>query len=180
MKTPIEIREVNIPEGVKIEVNDGKVVVEGTKGKLERILHHPKVEIRKEDNKIIIKAEMPKRNEKALVGTFAGHIKNMIKGVTEGFTYKMKIVYSHFPIKANVKGNEFIIENFLGEKAPRKAKLFGNVKVSVKGSDVIIEGINREEVGQTAANIERATKVRNKDIRVFQDGIYIVDKDKGA
>ncbi len=100
----------------------------------------------------------------------------MIKGVTEGFVYKMKIVYSHFPIKASVKGNEFIIENFLGEKSARKAKLFGNVKVTIKGSDVIIEGINREEVGQTAANIEAATKVKDKDVRVFQDGIYIVSK----
>jgi len=176
MRTPLEVREIEIPEGVNINIENGVVSVEGPKGKLHRKLYHPKIEIKKEENKIIVRAELPRRKEKALVGTFAGHIKNMIKGVTEGFTYKMKIVYSHFPIKASVKGNEFIIENFLGEKSPRKAKLFGNVKVTVKGSDVIIEGINREEVGQTAANIEAATKVRDKDVRVFQDGIYIVSK----
>ncbi len=176
MRVAMEVREIEIPEGVNVRIENGIVSVEGPKGKLERYLYHPKLSIIKEGNKIIVKAELPRRKEKALVGTFAGHIKNMIKGVTEGFTYKMKIVYSHFPIKASVKGNEFIIENFLGEKSPRKAKLFGNVKVTVKGSDVIIEGINREEVGQTAANIERATKVRGKDVRVFQDGIYIVSK----
>jgi len=176
MKTAIEIKEIEIPDGVNISINDGNVSVEGPKGKIERRLYHPKIDIIKEGNKIIIRAELPRKKEKALVGTFAGHIKNMIRGVTEGFVYRMKIVYSHFPIKASVKGNEFIIENFLGEKSPRKAKLFGNVKVMVKGSDVIIEGINREEVGQTAANIEMATRVRDRDIRVFQDGIYIVSK----
>jgi len=176
MKTPIAIREIEIPKDVNISIDGNKIIVEGQKGKLERILYHPDIEIKKEDNKIIVKAELPRRKEKALVGTFAAHIKNMIKGVSKGFTYKMKIVYSHFPIKASVKGDEFIIENFLGEKSPRKAKLFGNVKVTIKGSDVIIEGINREEVGQTAANIERATRVKDKDVRVFQDGIYIVSK----
>lgn len=176
MKVPLEVREVEIPEGVKLEVNGGTVIVEGPKGRLERNLFHPKIAIEKKDNKVVIRAELPKRNEKALVGTFAAHIKNMIKGVTEGFVYKMKIVYSHFPIKASVKGNEVVIENFLGEKHPRRAKIYGNVKVSIKGSEVTIEGINREEVGQTAANIEAATKVKGKDIRVFQDGIYIVSK----
>lgn len=173
---PIVVKEVEIPEGVKAEVKEGTVIIEGPKGKLERKLHHPKIGIKKVDNKIVIKCEFARRKEKALVGTFASHISNMIKGVTEGFVYKMKIVYSHFPMKVNVKGDEVIIENFLGEKHPRKAKIYGNVKVNVKGDEVTVEGINREEVGQTAANIEFATKVRYRDIRVFQDGIYIVSK----
>lgn len=173
---PVAIREVEIPEGVKVEVERGKVIVEGPKGKLERELYHPRILIEKKDNKVEVKCEFARRKEKALVGTFAAHIRNMIKGVTEGFVYKMKVVYSHFPIKVNVKGNEVIIENFLGEKHPRKAKIFGNVKVSIKGDEIILEGINIEEVGQTAANIEDATKVKYRDVRVFQDGIYIVAK----
>ncbi len=173
---PVAIREVELPDDVKAEIKEGVVIVEGPKGKLERKLYHPKISIEKIDNKIVVKCEFARRKEKALVGTFAAHIKNMIKGVTEGFVYKMKIVYSHFPMKVSVKGNEVIIENFLGEKHPRKAKIFGNVKVTVKGDEVTIEGINREEVGQTAANIEFATKVKDRDIRVFQDGIYIVSK----
>jgi len=173
---PVAIREVELPDGVKAEIKEGVVVIEGPKGKLERKLYHPKISIEKIDNKIVVKCEFARRKEKALVGTFAAHIRNMIKGVTEGFVYKMKIVYSHFPMKVSVKGDEVIIENFLGEKHPRKAKIFGNVKVTVKGDEVTIEGINREEVGQTAANIEFATKVKDRDIRVFQDGIYIVSK----
>ena len=173
---PVALREVEIPEGVKAEVKESVVIIEGPKGRLERRLYHPKVAVEKVNNKIVVKCEFAKRNEKALVGTFAAHIRNMIKGVTEGFVYKMKIVYSHFPMKVSVKGNEIVIENFLGEKHPRKAKIFGDVKVNIKGDEVTIEGINREEVGQTAANIEFATRVKDRDIRVFQDGIYIVSK----
>jgi len=173
---PVAIREVKIPEGVKVEIDKGKVIVEGPKGRLERGLYHPRILIEKKDDKVEVKCEFARRKEKALVGTFAAHIRNMIKGVTEGFIYKMKVVYSHFPIKVNVKEKEVIIENFLGEKHPRKAKIFGNVKVSIKGDEIILEGINIEEVGQTAANIEDATKVKYRDVRVFQDGIYIVAK----
>ncbi|MBC7128765.1 MAG: 50S ribosomal protein L6 [Thermoplasmatales archaeon] len=169
-------KEIDIPDSVSVDVKDGKVIVEGAKGKIERVFFHPKISIEKKDNKIHLTCEEAKVKERAIIGSYEAHIRNMIKGVTEGFTYKMKIVYSHFPIKVSVKGNEVIIENFLGEKFPRKTKIFGNVKVSVKGDEITLEGINIEEVGQTAANIESATRVKDKDIRVFQDGIYIVKK----
>jgi large subunit ribosomal protein L6 len=100
----------------------------------------------------------------------------MTVGVTTGFEYKMKIVYAHFPIKASPKGNTFVIENFLGEKSPRKAKILGTTKVTVKGDQVVLNGQDVELVGQTAANIERATKIKGFDPRIFQDGIYIVEK----
>jgi len=173
---PIVIKEVEIPDGVTVTIQEGVITVEGPKGKLERRLEHPKIVIEKTDRTVVIKSEFARGKEQALVGTFASHIANMIKGVTDGFVYQMKVVYSHFPMKVSVKGNELVIENFLGEKHPRKAKLYGDVKVNVKGDTVTVEGINREEVGQTAANIEHATRVKNRDIRVFQDGIYIVSK----
>jgi len=176
MKIPFAIKEIEIPEGVQVEIADNMVRVEGPKGKLERELSYPHISIKKEDSKVIVRCELPKKSEKALVGTFAAHIENMIKGVTKGFVYKMKVVYSHFPIKVSVKDGEVLIDNFLGEQYPRKAKIFGDVKVRVEKDDVILEGIDREQVGQTAANIEHATHVKNRDIRVFQDGIYITSK----
>ena len=100
----------------------------------------------------------------------------MIKGVTEEFEYKMKTVFSHFPIKTSIEENEFIIQNFLGERAPRKAKILDGVTVETKGDDITVKGIDKEKVGQTAANIEKTTIVRNRDIRVFQDGIYRISK----
>ena len=100
----------------------------------------------------------------------------MIKGVNEEFEYSMKTVFSHFPIKTSVEGNKFIIQNFLGERSPRIARILDGVTVKVNAEDITVSGIDKEKVGQTVANIERATIVRNRDIRVFQDGVYRTSK----
>ena len=176
MKVPVAIKEVQISEGIEIEIDGAMVHVKGPKGELEKELTNPRLSIEKKDDKVEVRCELPRKKENALVGTFAAHIRNMIKGVREGFEYKMKILYSHFPMKVSVKGDEVIIENFLGETHPRKAKIFGDVKLTVKGDEITLEGVTKEEIGQTAANIERATRVRRRDIRIFQDGIYITAK----
>lgn len=173
-----EEKIVDIPEEVEIKVEDKRVIVSGPKGRLEKDLTQVRnITIRIENRKIIVESFLPKKKEKALVGTIAGHIKNMIKGVTKGFRYKMKIVYAHFPVSVKTKGKKVIIENFLGEKVPRIAKIIGDVKISVKEDEVIIEGIDIEAVSQTAANIELATRIKGKDPRVFLDGIYIYAKE---
>ncbi len=178
------VEEVPIPEGVEVKVEGKRVTVKGPKGELTRDFSHARgvlISVVEEggEKKVKVEAYFANRRKKALVGTIASHIENMITGVTKGFRYKMKIVYSHFPINVKVdeKNKLIYIENFLGEKAPRVAKIHGNVKITVKGDDVIIEGINIEEVGQTAANIEQATKVKEFDRRVFMDGIYIYERE---
>ncbi|NPA98602.1 MAG: 50S ribosomal protein L6 [Crenarchaeota archaeon] len=173
------IEEVEIPENVNVTVDGLKVIVEGPKGRLERDFSHARgVKISKTDNKIVVETFFANRKKKALVGTIASHIENMIRGVTKGYRYKLKIIYSHFPITVEVdNANRIVrIKNFLGERSDRIARIIGDdVKVTVKGEDVIVEGIDIEHVGQTAANIELATKVKGKDRRVFADGIYIYD-----
>ncbi len=170
--------EVEIPENVTLEVEGMKVKVSGPKGTLERDFSHARhVIIRKEDNKVIVETYFANRKKKALVGSIAAHIRNMITGVTKGYRYKLKIIYSHFPISVKVQGKKIIIENYLGEKAPRYAEIFGDdVTVRVEGEDVIVEGINIEHVGQTAANIEKAARIKDYDPRVFMDGIYVYEK----
>ena len=173
--------EVRIPEGVDISIDGMRVRVKGPKGELERDFSHARgVIIRlgedEEGKKVIVEAYFANRRVKALVGTIAAHIDNMITGVTKGFRYKLKIVYSHFPVTVKVQGDRVVIENFLGEKAPRIAKIMPGVNVKVQKDDVIVEGIDIEAVGQTAANIEQATKVKGFDRRVFVDGIYIYEK----
>ena len=101
----------------------------------------------------------------------------MFKGANEGFEYKLKILYSHFPMKVDVKEDNLVVDNFLGEKHSRKAKLIQGVEVKINGQDVNVTGIDKEKVSQTAANIEQATRIKNLDPRVFQDGIYITEKD---
>lgn len=167
---------VKIPGGVSVRIEGEDVLVEAGSESLRRRLHHPRVSLRIEAGELRVRSEYPTRREKAIAGTFAAHARNMIRGVTEGFTYRMKIVYSHFPMKASAKGAEFVIENFLGEKYSRRAKILGRTKVEVEGDQVIVRGPNLEDVGQTAANIEQATKIRGFDPRIFQDGIYITNK----
>ena len=98
-------------------------------------------------------------------------------GVTDGFEYHMKIVFAHFPMTVKVNKDVVVIDNFLGERHPRTAKVVGSAKVVVKGDEVTITGINKEHVGQTMANLEQATKIKGRDPRVFQDGIYLISKE---
>ncbi|MEM2136408.1 MAG: 50S ribosomal protein L6 [Candidatus Methanomethylicia archaeon] len=173
-KTYLARNEINVPDDVEVSIEDMKIKISGPKGILEREFSHIRnIKIRMENGRIIIESYFPSKRDKALVGTLTGHIKNMIKGVREGFKYKLKVAYSHFPISVKVKGNYVYIENFMGEKFPRKAKIIGKVDVKVDGDDIVIEGLDVEDVSHTAANIEHATKIVGRDPRVFLDGIYV-------
>lgn len=169
---------VPIPQGVTVSIkpNSNHTTIKGPKGSLERPFRSTSVKVLVEGNKVVVRKDLARKKEKAVVGTYASHIQNMMVGVTKGWTYTMKAVFNHFPIKMVIKGDEFHVENFLGERAPRTARIMKGVKVTVKGADVTLEGIDLADVSQTAANIENCTKIRNKDIRVFQDGVYITKK----
>jgi large subunit ribosomal protein L6 len=174
---PVLLREeVQVPENVEIRLEGNTIEVSGPKGKLHKEFGFRGVSLKPEGRKIIVEASTQKRKTIAAVGTVKAHLRNMFKGVTEGFTYKLRVVYSHFPISVKVEGGKVLIRNFLGERHPRAAKVVGETEVEVDGDEIIVRGINREDVGQTAINIERATAVRGLDRRVFQDGCYIVEK----
>jgi large subunit ribosomal protein L6 len=179
-KIPYLVKEVEIPEGVEVTIEGSKVTVRGPKGELSRDFSHAKgviISFDQERRVVRVETYFANRRRKALVGTIAAHIRNMVLGVTNGFRYKLKIVYSHFPVTVKVQGDKVLIENFLGEKAPRVAKILPGATVKVEKDDVVVEGIDIEAVGQTAANIELATKVKDKDRRVFVDGIYIYQRE---
>lgn len=173
------VTTVEIPEGVEGMLNGRIITIKGEKGELVRDFSHAPIQIQLEGKTVTVKASWPRKKEAALVGTVRSHIQNMIKGVTAGFTYKLKIVFSHFPITIKIQGKTLTIQNFTGERNPRKAKIMGDTKVTVKGDDIIVQGINLEDVSQTAANIQNATKIRRKDPRVFLDGIYVYEKHEG-
>jgi large subunit ribosomal protein L6 len=173
------VATVEIPDGVEGTLDGRVVMIKGEKGALTRDFSHAPVTIRLEGKTVTVQASWPRKKEAALVGTVSSHIKNMIKGVTKGFTFKMKIVFSHFPITVKIQGKNFTIANFTGERNPRTAKIMGETKVTINGDDIIIQGINLEDVSQTAANIQNSTKIRSKDPRVFLDGIYVYEKHEG-
>ncbi len=176
--TGIIDKEIEILEDVTVTKEGNTLTVKGPKGELSREFRFPRVEVVVSEDKVNLRSEFPRVREKAIIGTFESHIRNMMYGVKEGYTYNMKVLYSHFPMKVSVKDDMVMIDNYMGGKARRYAKIADEVKVSVKGADVTLESIDREACGQTAANIEKATRRRGFDRRTFQDGIYIVDKGK--
>jgi large subunit ribosomal protein L6 len=169
-------RQVEIPEGVAVTIDGSTITAKGPKGEVTRQLSYPMIDITKEDSRLIVNSRLDRKQHRAMVGTLAAHIGNMITGVSRGFEYKMKVVYSHFPIQLKQASNELIINNFLGERKSRSAKILPGAKVEIGKDEVTITGIDKEQVGQTMANIEQATRVHGFDIRIFQDGIYLVDK----
>ena len=173
------VKTIEIPDGVDVTVDGRTVTVKGAKGALTRSFSEAPISIIREDKAVRVWASWPRKKETAIVGTVSSHIKNMITGVTKGYTYKLKIVFSHFPISVEVKDKIVSIKNFTGERSPRFVKITGDVKVTVKEDDVSVQGLSLEEVSQTAGNIEQATKVKVKDPRVFLDGIYVYEKHEG-
>ena len=179
MRPPEISRIIQVPEGVAINLEGKKVTVKGAKGTLERDFSFIPISISAEGNTVRVWAEWPRKKETALVGTIHSHIQNMISGVQKGFTYKIKIVFSHFPISVKVQGKTVLIENFTGERRARRTKIIGDVKVKVEAEDVVVQGLNLEDVSQTSANIEQGTKVKRKDPRIFLDGLYVYERNEG-
>lgn len=176
MVSPESREVIHVPQGVTVTLTGNSLKVKGKSGELVRDFPGKMLQIMKEGNDVVVRADLPRKKTRSLVGTYSAHIRNMVKGVQEPFEYKMKICYSHFPIKTKVQGDRFMIENFLGEKTARKARIMGATKVKVSGEEISLTGPNVEDVSQTAANIEQATIIRGFDPRVFQDGIYITSK----
>jgi large subunit ribosomal protein L6 len=172
-------KTVDIPDSVDLKIDGRFVTITGEKGTLTRDFSHAPIKIRKEDQTVSVRTEWPRKKEAALVGTVSSHIENMIVGVTKGFTYKLKIVFSHFPISVKTEDRSILIENFTGERSARRATIVGETTIQVQPEDVVVQGVNLEDVSQTAANIEQATKVKSKDPRVFLDGIYVYERVEG-
>lgn len=169
---------IELPEGVSATLDGITLKVNGPNGNLEREYHSSTLKLMVESEKIIVQVDLPRRKDKALAGTWNAHINNMVKGVTSGFTYNLKALYSHFPMTLKQEGNELVVNNYFGERVPRRAKILPGVKVEIKNKvELVVSGIDKELVGQTAANIERCATVKNRDRRVFQDGIYLLSKE---
>ncbi|MFC5135614.1 MULTISPECIES: 50S ribosomal protein L6 [Haloferacaceae] len=172
--------EIEIPDDVSAETDHLELTVEGPNGSVTRRLWYPDVDVSVEDGAVAIATENEDAKTNATVGTFESHVSNMIHGVTEGWEYTMEVYYAHFPMQVSVDGDEVVIENFLGEKAQRRTPIRGDTDVQIDGETVTLTGSDKEAVGQTAADIEQLTKVTDKDTRVFQDGVYIVEKPTGG
>jgi large subunit ribosomal protein L6 len=175
--------ELEIPEGVKVTLDGNHhITVKGPNGKITKDFSHVRgIKVSIEGNKIYFSTNFPKSGTLALTKTILNLIKNLIIGVQTNYKYICKVCYSHFPCTVEVKPDkkEIHVVNFLGERAPRVTHYLDNVKVKVEGEDVILTGPDKETLGQTAANIQKCCRIRKKDPRVFQDGVYLYKRQIG-
>ncbi len=169
-------QEIEIPEGIEVVLEKDNLIVKGPEGENKREFNVRNLLFEVKGRKIVIGNKKSTKNDKKKINTITAHIKNMIAGVQEKFVYILKVVFSHFPISVDVTGNEIIVKNFLGEKVPRKCVIPKGAEVEIDKNIITIASINKEIAGQAAANLERITKIKSKDKRVFQDGIYITNK----
>ncbi|VVC04291.1 50S ribosomal protein L6 [Candidatus Burarchaeum australiense] len=162
---------IKMPEGVTAQLDGTNIVVSGKAGKSRRSFDPRKLKVEVKGGEILLESTTT-----GMLNTFSSHVKNMALGASEGYTVNMKTLHSHFPMSFELKGKALLIKNFLGEKKPRHSPIAGDTKVEVKGTDLKISGPSKDDVGQTVANIKTTLRIRKRDSRVFQDGLYEVEE----
>jgi len=162
---------------VNVTVVNNLVTIKGAKGEISRDFKDPKVKLEFKDGVIKIFALNATKREKTMIGTYKAHVKNMLKGVKEGHKYVLKICTGHFPMNVTLSNNLFSVKNFLGEKVPRNINIKPGVEVKIEGEIITVTSVSKELAGQTAADMEQLTRITDRDLNKFQDGIYIINKD---
>jgi len=169
--------DIVLPQGISASYENNVLSINGKNGNTQRPLSYKQLALSVTGNKISLKSHLQGRRQRKIIGTFKAHIRNMIRGCNEMHHYELKICSGHFPMSVTTSKEEFTVKNFLGEKIPRILRLKKGAAVKVEGDKVIVESISKELAGQTAADIEQLTRRTNYDTRIFQDGIYITNKD---
>ncbi|PIN80274.1 50S ribosomal protein L6 [Candidatus Woesearchaeota archaeon CG10_big_fil_rev_8_21_14_0_10_32_9] len=165
-----------LPKGCEFKQDKTQITVKGPKGEITRKLPDLDLKIKVGAEELTLEYEKSSRREKNKLFTTKAHIKNMVQGVTEGFTYTLKVCSGHFPMTVSIKNDSFEIKNFLGEKVPRTFKIKKGADVKLAGDVITVYSHDKDLAGQTAGTIEKLTRRPGFDKRIFQDGIYITDK----
>ncbi len=172
-----QIEKVHLPDNVKASYENGVLALKGPNGENKKAFAANETRIKAEKEEITIVYEKSSKRSKKTAKTIKAHIKNMVRGVTEGHAYRLKICSGHFPMNVSIAGNELVIKNFIGEKYPRRARIAPEVNAVVEGQEILIRSTSKEAAAQCAATIEQLTKRTGFDRRVFMDGIFIINKD---
>lgn len=146
-------KPIVIPSGITASISGTTITVKGNGGELSRVFH-PLVAIRVEGNAITIEKKGETRLAKALLGTYASHVRNMIAGVSKPFAKQLLI--DGVGYKANVAGNKLTLN--IGLSHPVELLIPAGVSVTTEKGIINISGIDKEAVGQFAARV-RAKKV---------------------
>ncbi|MBI4145713.1 50S ribosomal protein L6 [Candidatus Woesearchaeota archaeon] len=175
MKGKVDVA-IELPSGVTASYASGVLTVKGPKGEVSRKLFDPVLKVDAKDGKVLIKSSDDSRKQKRVAHSFRAHVKNIVAGVQVPYRYVLKVCSGHFPINVSIQGELLLVKNFLGEKFPRVLKLKKGASVKVEGDKITIETCDKELGGRLASDIELLTAKRNRDLRVFQDGIYMIEK----
>ncbi len=171
------IKEIEFDKDMTVVYEAGTLSIKGKKGECKKELLSKEIKIEIKDNKIILESKNMTKRGKKVITSFEAHIKNLLKGSTEGHRYVLKVCSGHFPMSISINNDDCTIKNFLGEKIPRKLKIKEGAAVKAEGDQIVVESSNKETAGQVSADIENLTRRPGYDSRIFQDGIYIVNKD---
>jgi len=166
--------EIDIPEELEASYNGTELEVTDGNDTVEKKMDHALIDVEADDS-VVFSTQSDKKNIESIVKTFKSHTENMIEGLNREHTYRLKGVYAHFPMTIKTQNNQLVVENFMGERNPRKADIMEGVEVSVNGEEIEVTGSDKEAVAQTAARIEQLSDKGNRDPRTFQDGIYITE-----
>ena len=178
MSTREHVSTLEIPDGISVSLEERVISVKGKLGTIKKDFTKLPAFLTIENNIVKIEPYGTRRKDFAISKTAQSIINNMIKGVQNGYKYRMKIVFAHFPITVKIKDGKVHVENFFGERSARISHIVGDTtKVNIIADDVVVEGPSLEDVSQTAANIESSTKVKDKDQRVFLDGVYVYSRE---
>lgn len=172
--------QLEIPSGVSCEFLNNALKCKSGGAELSREINIPCLQISVKGNQLILECPAGNKKNFKTIKSFIAHIKNMFLGLQKEYVYKLEFCNVHFPMTLKLEGNKMIISNFLGEKTPRVATILPRVKVDIKGQKITVTSADKEAAGQTAANLEKATKIRSRDRRVFQDGIFLTERPEGA
>jgi large subunit ribosomal protein L6 len=175
-KKGIELR-IALPEKVEAKIEGTTIIAKGPKGECKKNVSEPLLSVSVKDKAIIISTKGDTKNEKKRIYAYEEHIKNMMIGVSQGHSYTLKVCAGHFPVNVSMSGSQLIVKNFLGEKYPRILKIKQGVNVKVEGDKISVNSPDKELAGTTCSDIEKLTKRPGFDTRIFQDGIYIINKD---
>ncbi|MCL5016703.1 MAG: 50S ribosomal protein L6 [Candidatus Parvarchaeota archaeon] len=162
--------------GAEVSFQEDKITVKGPKGELHEDIKHPFIHLSREGNTLLIQVDKDTSYQKAIGGTLAAAVRNMIIGVNQEYTAELELIYMHFPASLKASGNKLIVENFVGERKPRELAIPEGVKLKVSGTKIYLSGTDKYLVGQAAGTIEGKIQIKNKDRRIFKDGIFITKK----
>jgi large subunit ribosomal protein L6 len=174
------VQEIEIPQGISCTLDNRELVAKKGSDSLKKKFDLPSIKLEIKNNKVTISSEKGNKIDFKRIMSSIAHVKNMFLGLDNKFVFKLEACNVHFPMTLKLDNGFLVVSNFLGEKIPRRAKILPNVEVDLKGQKITVSSRDIESAGATATNMEKATIVKNRDRRVFQDGIFITEKPGAA